>query len=103
MDAVRTHFFVAYEAAIGNSRDRLLTTDVFRDAAIHFGAEILVRTIGPFSGPGSPYADLPPSHPAILAAASAAARAIRTADERAARGGFPPGLHPDSIPSQNMV
>ncbi len=103
IESVRNHFFTAYEAAIQDSRDRLLTLDVFRDAAIHFGAEILVRTIGPFSGPGSPYADLPPDHPDIQTAVSMAAHAIRTAEETAARNRFPLGFHPDSIASQNMV
>jgi 5-methylthioribose kinase len=103
IETVRNHFFAAYENDIQDSRDRLLTPDVFRDAAIHFGAEILVRTIGPFSGPGSPYAGLPPDHPDIQTAVSIAARAIRTADKTAARNRFPLDVHPDSIPSQNMV
>ncbi|MFP4423424.1 MAG: phosphotransferase family protein, partial [Desulfococcaceae bacterium] len=103
IETVRNHFFTAYETAIQDSRDRLLTSDVFRDAAIHFGAEILVRTIGPFSGPGSPYADLPADHPDIQTAVSMAAHAIRTDDETAARHRFPLDFDPDSIPPQNML
>lgn len=103
IQSVRNHFFAAYETTIQDSRDRLLTPEVFRDAAIHFGAEILVRTIGPFSGPGSPYADLPPEHPDIRTAVSIAAHAIRTAGEADALNHFPLNFHSDSIPPQNMV
>lgn len=95
IETVRNDFFAAYENAIHDSRDRLLTPEVFRDAAIHFGAEIIVRTIGPFSGPGSPYADLPPDHPNIQAAVSIAAWAIRGADEAVARNRFPQDFSPE--------
>ncbi|WP_258096619.1 phosphotransferase [Salinibacter sp. 10B] len=70
-------FLTAYRDALGEADSTLWTDQEKRDAAVHFGAEILVRAVGPFQD-GYVYAGLPPGHPAVQEALSKAARTLRS-------------------------
>lgn len=81
-DAVKTlwdSFLAAYRDALGTAESALWTDWEKRAAAVHFGAEILVRAVGPFQQ-GYVYSDLAPNHPVIQHAVSTAADALRTPD-----------------------
>jgi len=73
---LRTAFLNAYWTALGNAAGALWTEEERRDAAVHFGAEILVRAVGPFQA-GYVYAGLDPDHPAVQEAVTTAADALR--------------------------
>lgn len=60
----RRAFLDAYFEAIGPARDDLWTSREEELAAVHLGAEILVRAVGPFQE-GYVYAGLAPDHPTI--------------------------------------
>jgi 5-methylthioribose kinase len=77
--ALRTAFLDAYWTALGNVADALWTEQERRDAAVHLGAEILVRAVGPFQS-GYVYEGLAPDHPAVQEAVTTAARRVRTSD-----------------------
>ena len=85
VEAVQTSFRAAYREAIGEVEDALWTDEERRDAAVHFGAEILVRAVGPFQA-GSLYAGLDADAPAVQEAVAAAARSIRAPEEHALFG-----------------
>lgn len=68
-----------YREALGNVVDRLLTPQTLADGAVHFGAEILVRTVGPFQA-GYLYEGLAPETPAVQEAVDVAAAHIRYPD-----------------------
>ena len=57
-----------------------------RAAAIHFGAEILVRAVGPFQD-NYLYAGLDPDHAAVQVAVETAAQHLRSPDEQSLIGG----------------
>lgn len=76
LDDLRRAFLAAYRDALGDVGDALWTERERRDAAIHFGAEILVRAVGPFQS-GYVYGGLNPNHFAVQAAVHTAARFLR--------------------------
>lgn len=80
--ALGTSFRAAYRAALGEAGDALWPAAERRDAAVHVGAEILVRAVGPFQD-GSLYAGLDADAPAVQEAVAAAARHIRAPEEQA--------------------
>jgi 5-methylthioribose kinase len=73
---LRDAFRTAYRAALGEKSADVLTDAMRQRAAVHFGAEILVRTVGAFQD-GYLYAGLSPDHPDVQAAVRTAARALR--------------------------
>jgi len=73
---LRASFLDAYFSVLNETKTVLWTDREKRDAAIHFGAEILVRAVGPFQE-GSVYAGLEPDHPAVQGAVSTAAESLR--------------------------
>ena len=82
-EAVEIHrdFFLTTYADMLSTTEAPLWTDVERrDAVVHFGAEILVRAVGPFQD-GSVYAGLAPEHPAVREAVTRAARCLRSPQE----------------------
>jgi len=74
--AHRTAFLTAYSDALGDAEAALWTDAERRDAAVHFGAEILVRAVGPFQE-GYVYAGLEADHPAVQEAVTTAAAHLR--------------------------
>jgi 5-methylthioribose kinase len=70
-------FFAAYLRALGSLRSLLVADSVVEGACVHFGAEVLMRTFGPFSA-GYVYDDEPPHGPAVRRAVRAAADHILT-------------------------
>jgi 5-methylthioribose kinase len=78
--ALGTSFRAAYREALGEAEDALWNDAERRDAAVHVGAEILVRAVGPFQD-GYVYAGLEADHPAVQEAVAAAARRIRAPAE----------------------
>ena len=80
--ALGTSFRTAYREVLGEAEDALWTDAERRDAAVHVGAEILVRAVGPFQD-GYVYAGLGADHPAVQEAVAAAARRIRAPAEHA--------------------
>lgn len=66
----------AYREALGERHDTLITSQVLEDAAVHFGAEILVRAVGGFQT-GYLYEGLAPDAPAVQEAVGTAAAHIR--------------------------
>lgn len=76
VDTLRTAFLDAYWTALGDTAGALWTEKERRGAAVHAGAEILVRAVGPFQA-GYVYAGLDPDHPAVQEAVTTAADAIR--------------------------
>jgi len=77
---LRTSFLEAYADALGDAMAPLWNDTEQREAAIHFGAEILVRAVGPFQA-GYVYAGLEPDHPAVQEAVTTAAASIRNPRE----------------------
>jgi hypothetical protein len=69
-------FLDAYRDALGPCAEALFTSQALNDAAIHFGAEILVRTVGAFQA-GYLYEGLAPDAPAVQEAVEVAAMHIR--------------------------
>lgn len=80
--ALRSSFLDAYQEPLGAEKKELWTAREKRDAAVHFGAEILVRAVGPFQE-GYVYAGLPPDHPAVQEAVHAATQHLRHPDRSA--------------------
>jgi hypothetical protein len=76
VEAMRSSFLNAYRDALGEASETLWTDRERRGAAVHFGAEILVRAVGPFQE-GYVYAGLDPNHPAVREAVTTAAACIR--------------------------
>jgi len=76
VEQVKSSFWEAYRRALGEARETLWRDQERRGAAVHFGAEILVRAVGPFQE-GYVYAGLAPDHPAVQAAVETAAEALR--------------------------
>ena len=66
----------AYRSALGSAANKLLTPAMLKDAAVHFGAEILVRTVGGFQA-GYLYEGLRPGAPVVQEAVDVAATHIR--------------------------
>jgi 5-methylthioribose kinase len=83
---LRDAFVTGYIEAVGEAREALWTPQEQRDAAIHFGAEILVRAVGPFQE-GDLYEGLAPDHEAVQAAVETAAEHLRSPDEQSLIGG----------------
>ena len=83
---LRDAFVAGYTATMGEARDALWTPQERRDAAIHVGAEILVRAVGPFQD-NYLYAGLDPDHAAVQAAVETAAQHLRSPDEQSLIGG----------------
>jgi Predicted kinase len=77
---LRVAFLEAYADALGEAMAPLWDDTERREAAIHFGAEILVRAVGPFQA-GYVYAGLEPDHPAVQEAVTTAAASIRNPRE----------------------
>ena len=82
VEALRAAFRDGYREAVGEAMDALWTDAERRDAAVHVGAEILVRAVGPFRA-GYLYAGLAPDHPAVQAAVAAAADRLRRPEAHA--------------------
>ncbi len=80
VDTLRSAFLDAYRTALGDTAGALWTEEERRDAAVHVGAEILVRAVGPFQA-GYVYAGLAPAHPAVQEAVTTAADAIRNPED----------------------
>lgn len=74
--SLRASFLAAYKEALGDAAETLWTEQERRDAAVHFGAEILVRAVGPFQA-GYLYGGLVPNHSAVQEAVTTAARHLR--------------------------
>ena len=72
----RDAFLEGYTAALGDTTAVLWDDAERRDAAIHFGAEILVRAVGPFRD-GYVYAGLKADHPAVQEAVATATACLR--------------------------
>lgn len=68
-------FIEGYMSALGPAQKLLFNEEEIKDAGIHFGAEILVRTIGNFQN-GYLYDGLPPDHPKVRAAVDMAVRCL---------------------------
>ena len=66
----------AYRDALGAQADGFLTAPALEDAAVHFGAEILVRTVGGFQE-GYLYDGLAPDAPTVQDAVDTAAAHLR--------------------------
>jgi 5-methylthioribose kinase len=75
--ALRSAFLEAYRTALGDAAGALWTDDERRDAAVHLGAELLVRAVGPFQD-GYLYEGLAPDHPAVQEAVTTAAECLRS-------------------------
>jgi hypothetical protein len=74
--AVLQSFLTAYRAALGSDYPDLFGSAGIRESATHFGAEVLVRTVGAFQG-GYLYEGLEPSDGAVQEAIQVAADHIR--------------------------
>jgi len=68
-------FLAAYRSALGDSFDEVFGLAGVRESAIHFGSEVLTRTVGNFQN-GYLYEGLPCDHPLIQEAAACAAKHI---------------------------
>jgi 5-methylthioribose kinase len=75
--SLRTSFLDAYEHALGDAAEALWTEQERRDAAVHFGAEILVRAVGPFQA-GYLYEEFFPDHLAVQEAVNTATQHLRS-------------------------
>ena len=76
VEALRDAFLAAYREALGDAGTALWTGQEKRDAAVHLGAEILVRAVGPFQD-GYVYAGLAPEHPVVQEAVRKGAALLR--------------------------
>lgn len=75
--AVLEGFLQAYRAALGSVYDELFGAAGVYESTVHFGAEILMRTTGPFQD-GYLYEGLPLDGPVVQHAVQVAAAHIRT-------------------------
>jgi 5-methylthioribose kinase len=75
IDKFRRSFIKSYFKRITKQEPQLLTEEDERDFQIHFGAEILARTLGNFQK-NYLYEGLPPNHPVIRQAAEEARKWI---------------------------
>lgn len=75
-EAAQRAFLKTYRDALGAASSALLTPRARADCAVHFGAELLVRTVGPFQD-GFLYDGLAPSAPPVREATQKAARYLR--------------------------
>lgn len=73
-------FLRAYRSALGAEHDAIFGTLGMRQSAIHFGAEILMRTVGAFQD-GYLYDGLPVNDRSITEAVHVAARHIRSPEQ----------------------
>jgi len=73
---LRAAFLEAYADTLGEAKELLWGDAERRDAAIHFGAELLVRAVGPFQA-GYVYAGLAPDHPVVREAVTMATECVR--------------------------
>lgn len=80
VDTLRRSFLYAYGEALRESKRDLWTADEKRDVAVHFGAEILVRAVGPFQE-GYVYDGLEPEHPAVQEAVRTAVHHLRSPED----------------------
>ncbi len=90
-EAVKAHqdaFLTTYADALGGAQAVLWDDAERRDAAVHFGAEILVRAVGPFQA-GYVYEGLAPEHPAVQEAVATAARVLRSPEATDLLSGAP--------------
>lgn len=78
---LRAAFTENYTETLGEVGAELWTAQERRDAAIHVGAEILVRAVGPFQD-NYLYDGLKPDHPAVQTAVQTAARDLRFPEEQ---------------------
>jgi aminoglycoside phosphotransferase (APT) family kinase protein len=79
VEAHRTGFLAGYQEGVeteGLTYDTLVTPQTRLDSAVHFAAEILVRTVGPFQE-GYLYDGCAPDDEAVQTAVAAAAAALR--------------------------
>lgn len=76
VEDLHASFVEGYRESLDEAQGSLWTPQEERDAAIHFGAEILVRTVGPFQAHYL-YAGLEPDHAAVQEAVTRAASSIR--------------------------
>ena len=75
--ALWAHFLADYKAALGPVRDTLFGAETRREAALHFGAEVLMRAVGTFQA-GYLYDSLPPDDPIVRDALAVAEAHLRT-------------------------
>jgi len=71
IDRFRRSFIESYHNWVARQKPELITEEDQRDFQIHFGAEILARTLGSFQK-NYLYDELPPEHPVIQEAADMA-------------------------------
>jgi len=81
-DAAWTAFRDGYLQAVGDRYEALWPSAEQRAAAVHVGAEILVRAVGPFRD-GYVYAGRAPDDPSVQEAVATAARHLRTPEAHA--------------------
>ena len=70
-------FLEDYRLTLGSTFETLFGADGLRESAIHFGAEVLVRTVGAFQS-GYLYDGLSPNDPKVQEAVAVAAAHIRS-------------------------
>ncbi|PSQ98503.1 MAG: phosphotransferase [Bacteroidetes bacterium QS_9_68_14] len=75
-EAAQRAFLDAYRDALGEAAATLLTPQALADCAVHFGAEILVRAVGPFQA-GYLYDGLAPDASPVRTATRVAAGHLR--------------------------
>ncbi len=80
IDDFRSCFIEAYCEALGEAKEILWTDRETWDAAVHFGAEILVRAVGPFQE-SYLYAGLGADDPAVQEAVATAVHHLRSPEE----------------------
>jgi tRNA A-37 threonylcarbamoyl transferase component Bud32 len=77
IQALLDSFFQGYRTGLGDEFEVLFGLQGIRDCAIHFGAEVLARTVGVYQ-PGYLYDSLPLESPPIREAVQVAAEYIRS-------------------------
>ena len=75
--AVMTGFLRAYRSTLGSRFDQVFGANGIYESTVHFGCEVLVRTVGVFQE-GYLYAGLSLNHPVIKEAVEVAAQHIRS-------------------------
>jgi hypothetical protein len=75
--AVLTAFLRAYRSTLGSSFEQVFGANGIYESTVHFGCEVLVRTVGAFQE-GYLYAGLSPNDPIIREAVAVAAQHIRS-------------------------
>lgn len=73
-------FLESYRTTLGEDFETIFGKEGFRESSIHFGSELLARTVGLFQ-PGYLYSDLEWDHPDVQFAATTAARHILNSTE----------------------